>query len=185
MRDSLRGRKQHWQEWIDRWSKYSNKTTSSYLLTYLNWCKNLRRVGGRFGKSRIVIRAVQCFPASFCLWIAQCLSLHGWALDPHSDPGRWASIVIFFYPYKPPPHPDKPPARPTPKSLISVHFGSVWLRFGSFWLCLAVSGPFRVLFRVLGGVGLGSGRGASVREKNITKPASQPAHKNKKRAPHE
>ena len=32
-----------------------------------------------------------------------------------------------------------------------------------------VSGPFRVRFAVLGGVGVGSGRGASVREKNITK----------------
>ena len=41
-------------------------------------------------------------------------------------------------------------------------FGSVWLRFGS------VSGPFRVSFGVLGGVRVGSGRGASVREKNIT-----------------
>ena len=55
-------------------------------------------------------------------------------------------VVIFFFPYNPPPYPDKPPARPTPKSLISVHFGSVWLRFGS------VSGLFRVRFGSLGGV---------------------------------
>ena len=46
--------------------------------------------------------------------------------------------------------------RPPSESLISVRFGSV-------------SGPFRVRFRVLGGVEVGSGRGASVREKNITK----------------
>ena len=73
---------------------------------------------------------------------------------------REATVVIFFLPCKPPPpHPDKPPSRPTRQSLISVHFrsvsgpfGSVWLRFGS------VSGPFRVRFRVLGGVGVGSGR---------------------------
>ena len=58
---------------------------------------------------------------------------------------------------------------PTPESLISVYlgpfrfvsgpFGSVCVRFGS------VSGAFRVCF---GGVGVGSGRGASVKEKNIT-----------------
>ena len=40
-----------------------------------------------------------------------------------------------------------------------VRFGSIWVRFGS------VSGPFRVLFGVLGGVGVGSGRGASVKGK--------------------
>ena len=34
---------------------------------------------------------------------------------------------------------------------------------------MSVTGPFRVLFGVLGGVGVGSGRGASVREKNITR----------------
>ena len=77
-----------------------------------------------------------------------------------------------LFPLQPPtpPYPDKPPARPTPKNLISVHFGSVWLRFGSVWLRFgSVSGPFRVLFGVLGGVGVGSGRGvSSVREKNIT-----------------
>ena len=90
-------------------------------------------------------------------------------------------LVIFFFPYSPPtpPYPDKPPARPTPKSLISVHFGSVWLRFGCVRLRFgsvsglfraggSVSGPFRVRFGVLYGVGVGSGRGASVREKNIT-----------------
>ena len=94
-------------------------------------------------------------------------------------------LVIFFFPYNPPPpYPDKPPARPTRKSLISVHFGSVWLRFssvGSVWLHFgSVLGPFRVRFGVLGGVGVGSGRGASVREKNITipgKPRSWPIDK--------
>ena len=60
----------------------------------------------------------------------------------------------FLFPLQPPhpPYPDKPPGCPTPKSLISVHFGSV-------------SAPFRVRFGVLGGVGVGSGRGASVRER--------------------
>ena len=41
-------------------------------------------------------------------------------------------------------------------------FGSVWLCFGS------VPGPFGSVSGVLGGVGVGSVRGASVREKNIT-----------------
>ena len=41
-------------------------------------------------------------------------------------------------------------------------FGSVWVRFGS------VSGRFGVL----GGVGVGSEKGASVREKNTTKQGS-------------
>ena len=71
----------------------------------------------------------------------------------------------FPFPLQPPTphHPDKPPGRPTPESLISVHFGSVWVLFG------CVSGPFWVHFGVLGGVGVRSGRGASVREKNITR----------------
>ena len=85
-------------------------------------------------------------------------------------------LVIFFFPYNPHSAPSRqtPPAVPwTREDLISVHFGSIWLRSGPFWLRLA---PFRVcfgsvsgLFRgVVGGVGVGSGRGASVREKNIT-----------------
>ena len=50
-------------------------------------------------------------------------------------------------------------------SLISVHFGSVSVRFGSVWVRFgSVSGPFRGV----GGVRAGLGRGASVREKNIT-----------------
>ena len=68
----------------------------------------------------------------------------------------------LFYPFTPPPSPPIPtnPTRPShPESLISVHFGSVSVRFGS------VSGLFRVH---LGGVGVGSGRGASVREKRIS-----------------
>ena len=52
----------------------------------------------------------------------------------------------------------------------SVHFGSVSVVSGPFG---SVSGLFRVRFgvlgEVLGGVGVGSGRGASVREKNITR----------------
>ena len=106
------------------------------------------------------------------------------------------TLVIFFFPYNPhpPATPTKPPGRPTREGSISVRFGSVWLRFGSVWLRLA---PFRLrfgsvlaLFRlrfgsvsgpfgVLGGVGAGSGRGASAREKNITKLHSKAGEKGK------
>ena len=71
-------------------------------------------------------------------------------------------LVIFFFPYNPPPIPTN--QRDWLRS-ISAPFRSVSgpfrLRFG------CVSGPFRVRFGVLRGVGVGSGRGASVREKNI------------------
>ena len=49
------------------------------------------------------------------------------------------------------------------KDVIGPFSAPFGLRFGS------VLGPLRVRFGVLGGVGVGSGRGASVREKNITK----------------
>ena len=82
----------------------------------------------------------------------------------------------FLFPLQPP-HPlprQPPPARPTAKSLISVHFSSVSAPFGSVRPRFgSVSGLFRVRFRVLGGLGVGSGRGASVREKNITMRESQ------------
>ena len=66
-------------------------------------------------------------------------------------------VVIFFFPYNPHPSPSRQTPRPShPKKL---DFGSVSAPFGS------VSGPFRVRFGVLGGVGVGSGRGASVRER--------------------
>ena len=91
--------------------------------------------------------------------------------------GCLTGLVIFFFPYKnprpPPPIPTNPPGRSTREGLIlpvrlrAGPFGSVWLRFGS------VSGPFRVSFGVLGGVGVGSGRGASVREKNFTTPVGR------------
>ena len=87
----------------------------------------------------------------------------------------WLSwLVIFFFPYNPPPHPENPPpARPTRGGLISVHFGSVWLRSGPFWLRLA---PFRVCVGSVSGCWVGSGRGASsVREKNITTPDTNKA----------
>ena len=73
-----------------------------------------------------------------------------------------------------PPHPPTPtnPRPSTPKSLISVHFGCVWLRFAPFgcvWLRFgSVSGLFRVRFGSFSGCWVGSGRGAFVREKNIT-----------------
>ena len=58
------------------------------------------------------------------------------------------SVVIFFFPYNPPPPLPRQTPRPShPESLISVHFGSVSALFGS------VSGPFRVRFEVLDGVG--------------------------------
>ena len=98
----------------------------------------------------------------------------------------WAQGSDFLFPLQPPqpPYPDKPP-RPSPprkawfRSISAPFglrfgppFGSVWLRFGSV---------FRVRFRVLsgcwagvgGGVWVGSGRGASVRQKNITSPGSR------------
>ena len=81
----------------------------------------------------------------------------------------------FLFPLQPPPPPShkKKTGRPTPESLFSVHFGSVLVCFGSVWvrlgLCFgSVSGLFRVRFGVLGGVRVGSGRGTSAREKNIT-----------------
>ena len=58
--------------------------------------------------------------------------------------------MIFFFPVQPPP--------PIPTNPVSGPFGTVWVRFGS------VSGLFRVRFGVLGGVGVGSGRGVSARE---------------------
>ena len=82
-------------------------------------------------------------------------------------------ISDFLFPLQPtPPYADKTPGCPTSESLISVHFGSISVLFGSIWVRL---GPFRVYFGsvwgpfgVLDGVGVGSGRGAAVREKNIT-----------------
>ena len=72
------------------------------------------------------------------------------------------SSIVFLFPLQPtPPPPRQTPARPTPKSLISVHYGSVSVRFGSVWLRLAlfqvcfgsVSGPFRGVGCGQGGVG--------------------------------
>ena len=82
-------------------------------------------------------------------------------------------VVIFSFPYNP--H-RLIPTNPAPVPPQKLDFGPFWLRFGPFQVRLApfrvcfgsVSDPFRVRFGVLGGVGVGSGRGASVREKNIT-----------------
>ena len=101
--------------------------------------------------------------------------------DPNTNDLAWPpSLVIFFFPYTPPIPTNPPPAVPpdwawfrsisAPFGSVSGPFGSVWLRFGS------VSGPFRVRFGVLGGVGVGSGRGASVREKNIPTLVPRLAH---------
>ena len=78
----------------------------------------------------------------------------------------------FIFPLQPPPPTGRQtPRRSHPRALdfgpFRLRFGSVWLRFGS------VSGSFRVRFGVLGGVGVGSGRGAFVREKNITSPQEE------------
>ena len=81
-------------------------------------------------------------------------------------PSLSASVVIFFFPY----NPHHPPSRQTPPAVPPerLDFGPFRLRLAPFWLRLA---PFRLRFggpfRVLGGVGAGLGRGASVREKNI------------------
>ena len=82
------------------------------------------------------------------------------------------SIVIVFFPYNPPnPLPRQTPAPVPPRKAefwsisapfgsVSAPFGSVWLRLAPFWLRFgSVSGPFRVRFGVLGGVGVGSGWG--------------------------
>ena len=55
---------------------------------------------------------------------------------------------------------------------LSCGFQAPTFRHPRFGLA-DVLGPFRVRFEVLGGVGVGSGRGASVREKNITTQATQ------------
>ena len=76
---------------------------------------------------------------------------------------------MFFFPYNPHPLPPRiptnPPGRPTREGLISVHFGSVWLRSGPFG---SVRLRFGSVSCPVGGVGVGSVRGASVREENIT-----------------
>ena len=81
----------------------------------------------------------------------------------------------FLFPLQPPTPP--PPSRqtPWPSHPRELDFGPFRVRLGLFWVCFgSVSGLFRVCFgsgsvsgpfRVLGGVGVGSGRGASVREK--------------------
>ena len=73
----------------------------------------------------------------------------------------------FLFPLQPPPPtiPTNPPAVPPQRAWfrsVSGPFGCL----GPFWVCFgSVSGPFRVRFGVLGGVGMGSGKGGSVRER--------------------
>ena len=75
------------------------------------------------------------------------VSIQGWFLRGQN----------FFFPYNPllpPSRQTPPPGQPTPESLISVHFGSVSVLFGSVWVRFgSISGPFRVHFGVLDGVG--------------------------------
>ena len=119
----------------------------------------------------------------------------------HQTPAHdnWLYVKSFFpgfspfyasdclFPLRPPPLPH-PDILPRPSHPSGLDFGPFWLRFGPFRICLAfgsvwlrfgfVSGPFLVRFGVLGGVGVGSGRGASVREKNITIPCHFPEGQN-------
>ena len=107
---------------------------------------------------RLFLKNLQKYPLKTCIQITS----RGFSCD-------------FLFPLQPtcPPIPTNPPPpdHPTPASLISVHFGSI---SGPFWLRLfpfrvrfgSVSGPCWALFGVLGAAGVGSGRGASVREKN-------------------
>ena len=94
-------------------------------------------------------RAMLCLPARLWEWGPSGTS---------RSAQRPKKAVTFFFPYNPPPPQPRQTARPTPKSLISVHFGSVWLRFGSIWLRLA---PFRLRFGSVSGPfrGVGWGRG--------------------------
>ena len=74
-----------------------------------------------------------------------------------------SGAVLFFFPHNPP-HPPTIPTKAVPPS--ELDFGPFRLRFGS------VSGPFRLRFGSASGCRVGSGRGASVREKNITRPVA-------------
>ena len=105
-------------------------------------------------------------------------SMHALACEPcYHVCGQFTqgSVVIFFFPYNP--HPLPPRQTPRPSHPRGLDFGPFLLRLAPFRLSLApfgsVSAPFRVRFGVLGGVGAGSGRGASVREKNITQGSGQ------------
>ena len=81
--------------------------------------------------------------------------------------------MIFFSPCNPPAPPpiatNPPPSHPmqrAKKSPFRVHFGPFRVRFGSVSVRF---GRLPASLEVLGGVGVGSGRGGSVREKNITR----------------
>ena len=98
-----------------------------------------------------------------------------WRHRPGNPLSDQPTDVLFPLQPPPPPIPTNPPGHPTREGLTSVHFGSNWLRSGPFGSVLA---PFRVRFGSvsgpLDGVGVGSVRGASVREKNITRPTQEP-----------
>ena len=89
-----------------------------------------------------------------------------------SIPVPLTSDFLFRLQPPPPPIPTNPPAVPPQRAC----FGPFRLRFGPFRVRFApfgsVSGLFRVRFGSvsgpLGGVGVGSGGGASVKEKNIS-----------------
>ena len=85
--------------------------------------------------------------------------------------GCLASDILF--PLQPPPAPPLPRQTPRPSHPEKLDFGPFRLRLAPFRLRFgSVSGLSRVRFGSVsgcwGGVGVGSGRGASVREKNIT-----------------
>ena len=79
--------------------------------------------------------------------------------------GTWVSD--FLFPLQPPPPLLRQTPRPVPprKAWFRLHFGSVWLRLAPFG---SVSALFRVRFGSVSGPWVGSGKGASVREKTIT-----------------
>ena len=103
-------------------------------------------------------------------WVGAALSLPVRSSNMLFSHDLLSELVTFFFPYNPPAPPiPTNPLPPTTESLILVRFRPFRVRFGPFRAHFgSVSGPFRVRLGVLGGVGVGSLRGGSVREKNIT-----------------
>ena len=75
--------------------------------------------------------------------------------------GRAFLVVSFALATSSPPLPTSPPHKACKMSSNSIHFGPFWSALVQFGRLLASRG-------VLGGVGVGRGKGRSVREENIT-----------------